>query len=398
MAKKALEDVLARDSADVANMFSGKKAPAPAEKDPMEQMEIRMIPIDKIVASPFNFYAETDIQTLADSIELSGLLTPLGVIQSYATGYRVVSGHRRLRALRQLHDRSGGKAWREIPCVVYPGNADRDREELMLIQANSTARELTSYEKAMQIRKTKEVLTRMRDRGEELPGRIRDQVAKALKMSRTNIARVEAIDRNLIVSEWRTAWIDEKIPETTAYRISQCPKLLQAKLWHHFETAGVPLREITTKNVEKAIAMFEKPAEPAPEPEPEKPDYEWTEPREYEPPIVEAEQVISEVVSDSDTEGLDDLYIATESIPGFVTSLTGWLSGEPQADGRYLCTVVTEDGITLEQTCDWRGGEWLCYGQALAGMFSVRYWWPLPPKFERWMMKDEPKEEDDGAD
>lgn len=396
MAKKALEDVLARDSADVAEMFSKKKPEAEKpQADPMEQMEIRMIEIDKIVASPFNFYAESDIQTLADSIELTGLLTPLGVIQSYATGYRVVSGHRRLRALRQLHDRSGGKVWREIPCVVYPDNADRDREELMLIQANSTARELTSYEKAMQIRKTKEILERMRDRGDELPGRMRDHEAKALGMSRTGIARIEAIDRNLIVSEWRNAWIDEKIKETTAYRISQCPKLLQAKLWHHFETAGVPLREITTKNVEKAIALFEKPAEPAPEPEPEKPAYEWAEPREYEPTIVEAEQVISEVVSDSDTGEwgfsatlVNPLSVQTAAQIGLVN----WMTGDPVFSGRFLCTVTTEDGIMLEQTCDWTEGEWNCYGQTLAGMFTVQSWWPLPPKFERWMMKDEPKE------
>lgn len=388
MAKKALEDVLARDSADVANMFSKKKPEAEKpQADPMEQMEIRMIEIDKIVASPFNFYAESDIQTLADSIELTGLLTPLGVIQSYATGYRVVSGHRRLRALRQLHDRSGGKAWREIPCVVYPDNADRDREELMLIQANSTARELTSYEKAMQIRKTKEILERMRDRGDELPGRMRDHEAKALGMSRTGIARIEAIDRNLIVSEWRNAWIDEKIKETTAYRISQCPKLLQAKLWHHFETAGVPLREITTKNVEKAIALFEKPAEPAPEPEPEKPAYEWAEPREYEPPIVEAEMAMSEVVSESDTDD-DAVYILTDAVPGYVTQLAGWFTGTPEADGRYLCCVRWGKNTTeLNLRYDTAAGRWMSYDKEHdAAGYPVLGWWPLP---ERWKEEEE---------
>lgn len=387
MAKKALEDVLARDSADVAEMFSKKKPEAEKpQADPMEQMEIRMIEIDKIVASPFNFYAESDIQTLADSIELTGLLTPLGVIQSYATGYRVVSGHRRLRALRQLHDRSGGKVWREIPCVVYPDNADWDREELMLIQANSTARELTSYEKAMQIRKTKEILERMRERGDELPGRMRDHEAKALGMSRTGIARIEAIDRNLIVSEWRNAWIDEKIKETTAYRISQCPKLLQAKLWHHFETAGVPLREITTKNVEKAIALFEKPAEPAPEPEPEKPAYEWAEPREYEPPIVEAEQVISEVVSESDTDD-DAVYILADAVPGYVTQLAGWFTGTPEADGRYLCTIAwekSEEGLPLESTLKRKNGVWISFDKPLSEEFTVIGWWPMPEKWKEY--------------
>ena len=123
----------------------------------------------------------------------------------------------------------------------------------------------------------------------------------------------------------------------------------------------------------------------------------WVEPREYDPPIVEAEQVISEVVSESDTG--EDGFSATLATPISAQALAtiglvNWMTGEPAFSGRYLCTVVTEDGIALEQTCDRVEGEWRCYGQPLAGMFTVQSWWPLPPKFERWMLKDEITEEE----
>jgi len=79
-----------------------------------------------------------------------------------------------------------------------------------------------------------------------------------------------------------------------------------------------------------------------------------------------------------------------------------WFSGDPENDGRYLCTVVWDDGAggngTSEQTCDWRDGRWLCYGRELDGMFTVRYWWPMPPKFEYRMLRDEIAEEDDDED
>lgn len=80
----------------------------------------------------------------------------------------------------------------------------------------------------------------------------------------------------------------------------------------------------------------------------------------------------------------------------------GWYEGDPIRDGRYLCTVVWDGGAggngTSEQTCDWRDGRWLCYGRELDGMFTVRYWWPMPPKFEYRMLRDEIAEEDDDED
>ena len=116
--------------------------------------------------------------------------------------------------------------------------------------------------------------------------------------------------------------------------------------------------------------------------------FAWAEPREYDPPV-DAELTMTEVVSETDTEDI----VLEPTLIGIVD----WQEGTPPAKGRYLCTVVTDDGITLEQTCDW-ADEWRCYGRALDGMFSVRYWWPLPPKFERWMLNDEIAEENDGND
>jgi len=67
-----------------------------------------------------------------------------------------------------------------------------------------------------------------------------------------------------------------------------------------------------------------------------------------------------------------------------------WRTGDPPADGRYLCLV--DLGLTTysEQRCDYRGGEWSAYGRPIDDMFTVKAWWPLPPDRQIFA-----KEEDD---
>ena len=45
-----------------------------------------------------------------------------------------------------------------------------------------------------------------------------------------------------------------------------------------------------------------------------------------------------------------------------------------------------------EQRCEWKGGQWLAYGQPIHELFSVKAWWPLPPE-TLWLPKHEPAEE-----
>lgn len=366
MGKASLEDVLRNDTRTVEDMFARPQAdpdPEPEHEEPVP--EIELIRIELIDANWKNFYhtglAEED---LAESIKLIGLLTPLGVVEAAGGRYRLISGHRRLKALKWLHDSEpdGRERWGLVPCVVYERPKDADQEELMLIHANSTARELTSYEKSEQVRRVTEILTRMKENGADLPGRMRDHVAKALELSRTKIARLEAIRHNLTFPGWAQAWQENRISENAANTLSSLDEDLQEWAWdwaidHRGRVEAITVGEIwmAVEDRDKLASSVAagRPEDEAPEPE----------------PVPEAD------TGDEDPD--EEIFILSSKLPqGY------WIEGTPKTDGRYLCTVDLGLIKYSEQTCDYRDGEWMVYGRPVGDMFKVIYWWPLPDKCE----------------
>ena len=229
---------------------------ADPERFNLNQMEITPIPLGMIDTNWKNFYS-VDFQEvdLAESIKISGLLTPLGVIAGPGGRWKLISGHRRYRALRYLRDTEpdGRERWDTVPCVVYPSPEDADREELMLIHANAQ-RIKNGSEIAKEAEKTLAILTRMKERGVKLPGRMRDRVAEALQVSSARLARLDAIKKNLTYPGWVRAWEKQEINEAVAYRLSQLDysQQMNAADWmidHH-----IAHKDVTVKNIEEALA------------------------------------------------------------------------------------------------------------------------------------------------
>lgn len=158
--------------------------------------EIRYIPLYDIKTNDLNFYhVEQRPEDLMESIQVNGLLEPLLVTRA-DDSYRLISGHRRYQALLCLNtdDISG---FADAPCIVLPSMSEA-AEELMLIHANSTSREINYKEKCDQADKIKRLLVKLKDEGKELPGKMRDIVAEALEVSRTEAARMDYINAHLI--------------------------------------------------------------------------------------------------------------------------------------------------------------------------------------------------------
>ena len=201
---------------------------------------ITMIPITELRPNGGNFYDTSNFEDLADSIELNGLLEPLCVFRrGQGTGHYVIfSGHRRLKALRLLYEKSGFEKWTEVPCIVFPDPHDANRETVMLIHANSTGRVLSNWEKAQQARRLKEALVAMREGGAELPGRIRDLVAEEMQMSASKLARLEAIGNNLTEVRFAKAWREGRLNESVAYELSKLPKERQKEAWDEYLRCG----------------------------------------------------------------------------------------------------------------------------------------------------------------
>lgn len=163
----------------------------------MDTGEIRQIPLHEIGQNEKNFFEVEDVQDLMEAIQVHGVLQPLVVVEA-GEHFRLLSGHRRLKALQQLHEADKqDPRWRVAPCVVLPPMSEA-MEQMVLIQTNTTARQLSYVEKMESAVRLKKILVKLKAEGVKLPGKLRDIQAEQLEISRTELARMEVIQKNLI--------------------------------------------------------------------------------------------------------------------------------------------------------------------------------------------------------
>lgn len=213
--------------------------------------EIRQIPIGKLVPSDKNHYTVADIEELAVNIEEVGLLHNLVVREADENGdFEIISGERRFRACKMLHE-GGNTQFAELPCKVELGG-DGLLDELRLIYANSTARELSDYDKMAQAIRIKEILTQLKKSGHKFKGRMRDNVADAVGVSSSQMGKYESIHKHLDPGKMED-FREGKIGVTEAWELSK-----QSGVGEEVkprDAGGDELAEAAkSKNIEKADA------------------------------------------------------------------------------------------------------------------------------------------------
>ena len=195
--------------------------------------QIEYIDIDRIDDDPNNFYELSFLDELAANIELLGLQQPLRVRANPEDADRViiVSGHRRRAAIRKLVD-EGRTDLREIPCIRERGESSAALQELRLIYANSDTRKLTSAEVSKQAERVEMLLYQLKEEGYKFPGRMRDHVAEACKVSKSKLSRLKVIRDNLI-PEYAEYFQKGELSESSAYRLAKEPKDIQRLVWKY---------------------------------------------------------------------------------------------------------------------------------------------------------------------
>ena len=194
--------------------------------------EIRMIPLEDIFSNINNFYQLRDLEPLADSIAMTGLQQPLVVVPTDSAGkYRLISGHRRRAALEKLvKDREHPREdLRLVPCMIQSYSSST-MERLQLVLANSTARELSSAEKMRQAEEIETLFYQLKEEGYAFPGRMRDQVAKACKISAPKLARLKVIREKLKAAELVYLFEKDKLTEQAAYALARLPAVFQSRI------------------------------------------------------------------------------------------------------------------------------------------------------------------------
>lgn len=224
--------------------FDITKALADISRKPDGQKQIQYIPLHFIDTNPKNNYSTNGIESLAANIQMFGLLDPLIVKETPDRRYMLISGHRRRLALRmnaEAAENYPDSMHEPVPCIVEPEDAplpgieDPEKaaaarplaEELKLIYANADTRVMSSADTAQQVRRIRELFAELQDLGYKFPGKMRDHVAAAAKVSATRVARLDVIDKGLKEPALRKAWKDGTIGETTAYEIARHIGLVQ---------------------------------------------------------------------------------------------------------------------------------------------------------------------------
>lgn len=179
--------------------------------------QIQYIDIDLIDPDPRNFYELSDLDELAANIELVGLQQPLRVRKHPGNPDRwmIVSGHRRRAAIRQLVD-EGKDQLRAVACIVEQPAASDALQELRLIYANSGTRKLTPAEISKQADRVEMLLYELKEQGLEFPGRMRDHVAEACKVSKSKLSRLKVI-RDKLIPELQELFEAGDLSEDAAY-------------------------------------------------------------------------------------------------------------------------------------------------------------------------------------
>lgn len=192
---------------------------------------ITYLDIVNVIPSDKNFYHihQKDVEMMAYSIEAIGQIEqPLIVKQVDSNNYELIAGHKR-RAGALFLVEQGKEEYRKLPCIIKD---DKIENELSLIWTNSTQRELSSYEKMKQVEILRNYLEKY-----QIKGNKREIISKLINLSKSEIGRLENINKNLI-EPLKKEFAVEKIATSTANEIASLKKEEQDKVLKILEDKG----------------------------------------------------------------------------------------------------------------------------------------------------------------
>lgn len=216
-----------------------------------ESDTMREIHVDDIRDNPRNFYPKPDaeaLRALMDSIRANGLLEPPTVVPSGdGQTYRLISGHSRMAAIREMWesgDEADWKRFEKVLCRVLPPMTPA-QEECAVIEANRQ-RVKSPVLLADEAQRLTDMYIKRKEAGEELPGRIRDRVAEALQVNATKLANLAVIKKGLKVPGIVRKWERQEIPEAAALEIARMDDEEQYRLldWAIDANSSYSIRDV----------------------------------------------------------------------------------------------------------------------------------------------------------
>ncbi|MEN7972601.1 MAG: ParB/RepB/Spo0J family partition protein [Verrucomicrobiota bacterium] len=166
-------DALIKDGATAKKQATAKTAPAKKRAAP--EGGIREVPVNKVVASPWqprnNFGAEA-LAELVDSVKVHGVLQPL-LVREVGSKFELIAGERRLRAAQAA-------LLKKIPIIVIEAS-DEKALEIALIE-NLQREDLNPIEEAEGYALLQKKFNLTQEKVAEQVGKARASVANTLRL------------------------------------------------------------------------------------------------------------------------------------------------------------------------------------------------------------------------
>ena len=288
--------------------------------------EMRWVNLGQLEDDPMNeeIYNTDGIEELAADIELNGLMQYPLVRFMPGGMYRIISGHRRVKAIRLLAKKDKTQ-WKTIP-VILDSDKDETSIAIKLISANAVNRHMTRREQYLQALKLYELLTEQKEK-ENLPGRVRDMVAKKLNISSGSVGAYLQMSNNLIALLLEY-YLDGSLSKSAAIEMSKLPEEKQEQLLDKIESELILPDMITPEFIKREF-----------------PEEYITHKSENPCESSEAEsENASESVSHSDTQ-------EQEEMPKTWTPTSGWVK-LPEERRLKIMQMMKEGGATNIEPCE----------------------------------------------
>lgn len=152
---------------------------------------LKMIEVEDIQPNEDNFYTMSEIEELAEDIERQGLMSVLVAEIAEDGKYRLISGHRRLAAVKLLID-EGRRKSTTVPCYIKSAKS-HEETQLDLIMLNATQRTYTSADTMREYEELERIFKALDEAGKHIKGKTRDKIAKVLNVSPAQIEKISNI-------------------------------------------------------------------------------------------------------------------------------------------------------------------------------------------------------------
>ena len=179
------------------NLIADLLKETPESKEQIAQeidQAIQRVPYDLLDPHQNNAYDLCDIEELADNIEAFGLMDPLLVKPEENGRFLIIGGHRRYLAIKMLVETRGLDDFRLVLCHICSTEESKIVERLRLHSTNFTSRNMTEYNRMVQIADLTTIIKEARDEGKFLfKGKMRDIIANYTHLGKTQTQKYMTI-------------------------------------------------------------------------------------------------------------------------------------------------------------------------------------------------------------